>query len=822
MIARQITTGGRAASNRSITMPGSSAGDAGDLAHGGAARDRGLEVERERAARSPSGPRRRRPRAAACRLSARAGAGPPARASRGAPPWPCGPPPPSTRARSSPPTSGVSGAAPAATTRVRMSRSVTMPSRSPSVDDRRTWRPPRPSAWPPPGRSSPARRRARAARISSRDRPPGKGRSRPRVSWSGEQADAPVHHLRDEARRTAGRSKYRPHDVRRDAVDRACPRRRARRNPAGPRTGAETKPNISPSSMRSSRRPSITSSTLPASDDIAEFRACLRQRRRSWRARGVELDLGAPRDLLERLLVDGVERRVGCGGTRLCRALTRWVATDISAPWPPLRPSRGCSSAASGRRRERRGRRGHQPGHGRVARAGGRRATARTRSARSPPPRRLPGVGRRAPRFERADAAPPRRRRAASAARDELARICTLDQGKPIAGVVRRGRRAGRDVARRRRGRHPHRGLDPAELRRGQARPADAPAEGAGRRRSRPGTGRTRCPPRSWRRRSPAATPSSGLRRRAPPSAPARWPSASPRPTCRPASSTSCPARARWWATRSCPTRARSRSASSAPPRPGRTIAERAAGKSLLLEMGGNGPLVVMDDADLARGRRGRGHRLLPVRRPELHGRASGCSCTRPCKDEFVELPGREVQRRGARSATRSTPHTVMGPLNNEPVAAKMDEHVEDARRARRRGRGGRQPRGRASPPTSTGRATVLDDVPADALAVTEETFGPIAPVVAIGSLDEAIELTNDSALRAAGRHLHRRPRRRPPLRRRGAQRAREHQRDDQLLGDPSPLRAGAPEPTAGSAAWAAAIPFEVLTELQTVVIGAR
>jgi succinate-semialdehyde dehydrogenase/glutarate-semialdehyde dehydrogenase len=39
----------------------------------------------------------------------------------------------------------------------------------------------------------------------------------------------------------------------------------------------------------------------------------------------------------------------------------------------------------------------------------------------------------------------------------------------------------------------------------------------------------------------------------------------------------------------------------------------------------------------------------------------------------------------------------------------------------------------------------VLSDVPPDALAATDETFGPIAPVVAIGSLEEAIELTNAS-----------------------------------------------------------------------------
>ena len=42
-------------------------------------------------------------------------------------------------------------------------------------------------------------------------------------------------------------------------------------------------------------------------------------------------------------------------------------------------------------------------------------------------------------------------------------------------------------------------------------------------------------------------------------------------------------------------------------------------------------------------------------------------------------------------------------------------------------------------------QATILADVPSDALVATEETFGPVAPVVAIESLEEAITLTNAS-----------------------------------------------------------------------------
>ena len=40
-------------------------------------------------------------------------------------------------------------------------------------------------------------------------------------------------------------------------------------------------------------------------------------------------------------------------------------------------------------------------------------------------------------------------------------------------------------------------------------------------------------------------------------------------------------------------------------------------------------------------------------------------------------------------------------------------------------------------------RPTILNDVPRDSIAVTQETFGPIAPIVGIRSLEEAIEQTN-------------------------------------------------------------------------------
>jgi acyl-CoA reductase-like NAD-dependent aldehyde dehydrogenase len=173
----------------------------------------------------------------------------------------------------------------------------------------------------------------------------------------------------------------------------------------------------------------------------------------------------------------------------------------------------------------------------------------------------------------------------------------------------------------------------------------------------------------------------------------------------------------------------------------GRRIAERAAGKALLLEMGGNGPLVVLEDADLD---------------AAAEAALSACflcagqSCTAGERLLVHEQVRGEFVKRLAKVAARAAlgnpleASTAMGPLNNAPVAAKMDEHVQDAvERGAEVIAGGARATG--FPTELYWPATVLDNVPADALAATEETFGPIAPVVEISSLEQAIELTNDS-----------------------------------------------------------------------------
>jgi succinate-semialdehyde dehydrogenase/glutarate-semialdehyde dehydrogenase len=173
----------------------------------------------------------------------------------------------------------------------------------------------------------------------------------------------------------------------------------------------------------------------------------------------------------------------------------------------------------------------------------------------------------------------------------------------------------------------------------------------------------------------------------------------------------------------------------------GRRVAEAAAGKAAILELGGNGPVVVLDDADL-----------------DLAAEATVAACFL-CSGQSCTAGERLLVHRDVRGAfvaklleRMSTvilgdpfaDTTTMGPLNNEGVAEKMDEHVADAvERGAEVVHGGARASG--FPTDLYWQPTVLDGVPADALVATEETFGPIAPIVEIDSLDQAIELANAS-----------------------------------------------------------------------------
>ena len=147
----------------------------------------------------------------------------------------------------------------------------------------------------------------------------------------------------------------------------------------------------------------------------------------------------------------------------------------------------------------------------------------------------------------------------------------------------------------------------------------------------------------------------------------------------------------------------------------GLIVARQAAGKAQLLEMGGNGPFVVMDDADLEAAAEaavvgcffGAGQSCSAAERLLVH---------EAVREEFVEKLAEQVER-DIRLGDPLEETTTLGPLNNEPGAAKMDAHVADAvdRGAEVVAGGGRA---EGFPTRLYWPATVLDRVPPDSIAV--------------------------------------------------------------------------------------------------------
>jgi succinate-semialdehyde dehydrogenase/glutarate-semialdehyde dehydrogenase len=174
----------------------------------------------------------------------------------------------------------------------------------------------------------------------------------------------------------------------------------------------------------------------------------------------------------------------------------------------------------------------------------------------------------------------------------------------------------------------------------------------------------------------------------------------------------------------------------------GASVAARAAGKTQLLELGGNGPMVILEDADLA---------LAAEAALEAAYLCAGQSCTAgerflvhaSVRAEFTERVAAATKDR-VRLGDPFDPATTMGPLNNEPTAVKFDRHVADAvARGARVVCGGSRAAGFPTPLYA--EPTVLDGVTPDMEIAREETFGPVVPVIEVSSARQALELTNAS-----------------------------------------------------------------------------
>jgi len=175
----------------------------------------------------------------------------------------------------------------------------------------------------------------------------------------------------------------------------------------------------------------------------------------------------------------------------------------------------------------------------------------------------------------------------------------------------------------------------------------------------------------------------------------------------------------------------------------GRTIASRMGLKRSVMEMSGNGPLVVTADARIDEAA------AAAVYGAHYNAGQVCCATERVIVVDEVHDAFVEATVEAAREVVLGDPFdaaTTMGPLNNEATATKMDRHVADAAE---RGADVLVGGGRAGgfPTDLYYEFTVVDRVPEASLLSTEESFGPVVPIIVARDDEDAVGIANRTNL---------------------------------------------------------------------------
>jgi len=173
----------------------------------------------------------------------------------------------------------------------------------------------------------------------------------------------------------------------------------------------------------------------------------------------------------------------------------------------------------------------------------------------------------------------------------------------------------------------------------------------------------------------------------------------------------------------------------------GRTLMRQSADtiKKLSLELGGNAPFIVFDDADIDAAVDG-----AMVSKYRNTGQTCVCAnrlyVQRPVLQAFTDKLVAKVK--ALKVGNGLDAGVTQGPLIDAKAVAKIEEHIADAR-----AKGGEVLTGgkRHALGGLFFEPTVVGGATADMLFATEETFGPLAPIFAFDTEDEVIALANDS-----------------------------------------------------------------------------
>lgn len=169
----------------------------------------------------------------------------------------------------------------------------------------------------------------------------------------------------------------------------------------------------------------------------------------------------------------------------------------------------------------------------------------------------------------------------------------------------------------------------------------------------------------------------------------------------------------------------------------GKKISQKATMKKLTLELGGNDPFIILADADLESAASSAimgayliaGQVCIGVKRIIIENSIA---------DEFVDLLSKLSQRLVLGDPLNEK--TDIGPMITETAAKNVECLVEDAiKSGAELVCGGKRKDNLFEP-------TVLDNINMEMEIVKNETFGPVAPVIRVDNIDEAIDVANNSA----------------------------------------------------------------------------
>ena len=161
--------------------------------------------------------------------------------------------------------------------------------------------------------------------------------------------------------------------------------------------------------------------------------------------------------------------------------------------------------------------------------------------------------------------------------------------------------------------------------------------------------------------------------------------------------------------------------------------------KKTSMELGGNAPFIVFDDADLDAAVQG-------AMGSKFRNTGQTCVCANRILVQDGVYDAFAARLKAAVEAMKvgngMEPGVLQGPLINADAVAKVEEHVSDAlsRGASVVTGGKRSPLG-----GNFYLPTVLANVPQEAIIFREETFGPVAPLFRFKTEEEAIKLANDT-----------------------------------------------------------------------------